>query len=89
MYTTTACPEAYRSTLEYLDRLAEQWRKTGQCPTAAGVLSSDEYRALAMAAGRERELHGPIRDFLLMDRLLQRWVLESWERPGLIGMRIG
>lgn len=42
-----------------------------------------------MAAGRERELHGPIRDFLLMDRLLQRWVLESWERPGLIGMRIG
>ena len=89
MYTTQEIPDAYRSALEYLDRLAEQWLRNGVCPPEAGVLSSGEYSALAMVAGRETELHSPIRDFLSLDALLQRWILESWGRPSMIGMRVG
>jgi hypothetical protein len=71
-----------------LTSLAAQWRRTGTCPDAAGVLSSGEYRALVFAAGRERELQAPVRDFLLLDGPMQRWVLETWGQPSLIGMTI-
>ncbi|WP_431273471.1 hypothetical protein ACQ858_14900 [Variovorax ureilyticus] len=89
MYTTQELPTAYYSTLAHLDRLAEQWRRTGECPPETGTLSSGEYRALAMVAGRETELRTPILDFLSLDGLLQRWILETWGRPSLVGMRVG
>jgi len=81
--------KSFEFQLRRLDRLAKQWRQTGECPDAAGVLSSGEYKALVFAAGFERELHAPVRDFLFLDEHLQRWILETWEYPSLVGMRIG
>lgn len=75
--------------LSHLDRLAQQWRQTGRCPDDAGVLSGGEYKALMLAAGLERELHAPVREFLLLDEQLRRWILEAWGYPSLVGMRIG
>lgn len=78
-----------RLTIEWLDELLAKWNASGEMPDEAGVLSGGEYRALVFAAGRERNLHAPVRDFLLLDAWLQRWVLETWGRPSLVGMRIG
>jgi hypothetical protein len=89
MNTTQDVPETSRSTLEFLDRLADQWRRSGTCPREAEVLSTGEFSALSMVAGLETELRTPIRDFLSLEALLQRWILESWGRPSLVGVRVG
>lgn len=88
--TTKVRDESWEQlTIERLDDLLAKWNATGTMPVEADVLSGGEYRALVFAAGRERDLHAPVRDFLLLDAWLQRWVLETWGRPSLVGVRIG
>jgi hypothetical protein len=80
----------YDHTVGRLKAILSTWEATGDVPDEVGVLSSGEYRALVLAAGREDLLgRSPVRDFLLLDGWLQKWVMETRGWTGLIGTRIG
>ena len=77
-------------TISRLGAILSTWIKTGNMPDEVGVLSSGEYRALMLAAGREDLLgRSPVGDFLILDGWLQKWVMETRGWTSLIGSRIG
>ena len=77
----------YRNISDRLEPVLAEWRRQDQEPEAAGALSRDERRALALAARHPRA--DPIIDFLLLDKSLQRWVLGHLGASDLVGMRVG
>lgn len=77
-------------TVARLNAILSAWETTEDMPDDVGVLSSGEYSALMLAAGRE-DLLGrlPVGAFLLLDGWLQKWVMETRGWTSLIGTRIG
>jgi hypothetical protein len=59
-------------------------------PAGAEALSSGEYRALLLARGDEPvRARQAVGDFVALDGWLQRWVLEAWGWPSMVGQRLG
>ena len=87
---TAASRDPYDHTVARLKAILSTWETTAHMPDEVGVLSSGEYRALMLAAGREDLLgRSPVRDFLLLDGWLQKWVIEARGWTSLIGTGIG
>lgn len=77
-------------TFARLGAILTAWEGAGEPPDEARVLSSFEYAALVLAAGREDLLgRSPLGHFLMMDGWLQKWVMEARGWSSLIGTRIG
>jgi len=77
-------------TIAQLEFFLDIWNRTGKMPSEAGVLSSGEYCALMVAAGREDLLgRSPVGAFMMLDGWLQKWVMETRGWKALIGSRIG
>lgn len=89
-FARTASGDAYAHTIARLEGILSTWMATTAMPDEVGVLSSGEYRALMLAAGREDLLgSSPVRAFLMLDGWLQKWVMETRGWTSLIGTRIG
>jgi hypothetical protein len=77
-------------TIEMLTQMLQAWHNTGEMPQGAGMLSSGEFRALALASGHEELLgRSPVGAFLALDGWLQRWVLETRGWGSFVGSRLG
>ncbi len=77
-------------TISRLEAILSRWMKTGAMPDEVGVLSSGEYIALMLAAGREDLLgRSPVADFLILDCWLQKWVMQARGWTSFIGTRLG
>lgn len=77
-------------TIARLETILSTWMRTGTMPDEVGVLSSGEYKALMLAADCEDLLgRSPVREFLVLDGWLQKWVMETRGWKGLIGMPVG
>lgn len=66
-----------RENASRLTVIAEEWRRTGTRPEAAGVLSSGELSAVCIAAGQTTSLRDPVYAFLMLDDWMQKWVLDA------------
>lgn len=77
-------------TFARLTAILAAWEGAGEPPSEVKVLSTFEYAALVLAAGREDLLgRSPVGHFLLMDGWLQKWVMETRGWGSLVGTRIG
>lgn len=82
--------DCHELTFARLSAILAAWEGEGEPPSEARVLSTFEYAALVLAAGREDLLgRSPVGHFLLMDGWLQKWVMETRGWGGLVGTRIG
>ncbi len=83
-------PTHREQTISRLQTMLTTWRASGRMPTGAGALSSGEYSALLLAHGEESlRARRVVGDFVALDGWLQRWVLETWGWPSMVGQRLG
>lgn len=82
-------PTSHVALLQRLAAIAEDWRAADAEPASAGALSSGEYVAVCLAAGRSAVLKEPLAAFLRLDGWLQAWVLQQQGLSAHVGDVIG
>lgn len=82
-------PTSHAGLLERLAAIADDWRVADAEPESAGALSSGEYVAVCLAAGRPAVLKEPLAAFLRLDGWLQAWVLQQRGLSAHVGDVIG
>lgn len=82
-------PTSHAGLLERLAAIANDWRVADAEPESAGALSSGEYVAVCLAAGRPAVLKEPVAAFLRLDGWLQAWVLQQRGLSAHVGDVVG